>query len=72
MPEYSLFGYVGPIMGSILITSAWSLIGVICVFIYLHRDRLRKYKLIYFMTTFLHATIKKIALKKIQNNERKK
>ena len=72
MQGYLFFGYVGPIMGSILITSAWSLIGVICVFIYLHRERLRKYKLFYFLTSFLHKPIKKIALKKIKNNERKK
>ena len=72
MHGYLLIGYVGPIMGSILITSTWSLIGVICVFIYLHRERLRKYKFFYYLTRFLHNPIKKIALKKIKNNERKK
>ena len=71
MNEQLIFAYVGPIMGSILITSTWSLIGVICVFLYLHRARLRKYKLIYFLTSFLHGTIRKIALKKIEENDKK-
>ena len=68
---YLTLGYVGPIVGSLLITSAYSLIGIICVFIYFHRDRLRKYKLVYFLTSFFHKYIKKIALKRIKENERR-
>ncbi len=61
----SLFSYMGPVMGVIAWNATASLIGVICVYFFLHREKLRKYKIIHFITKPLHKMIKNIATKRL-------
>ena len=65
-----IFGYAGPVIGIIAWNLSLSLIGVICVYIYLHRAKLKKYKILAILTKPLHKSIKRIAKKRI--NAKKK
>ena len=53
-------------MGIVAWNTIGSLIAIICVYIFLHRDKLRKNKFLYFLTKPLHKTIKKIANKRLK------
>ena len=66
------FAYAGPIIASIAINSIWAAIGVACVYLYLNRDRLSKYKFLKIITKPLHKTIKGIALNRINKKKSKK
>ena len=67
-----MFGYAGPVIGVIAWNATASLIGVVCVYIYLHRKRLRKYKLLAIITKPFHKLIKDIANKRLANNSKRK
>ena len=66
------FSYAGPIIASIAINGIWAAIGVVCVYLYLNKEKLRKYKLIKTITRPLHKIIKKIALKRINKKNQGK
>ena len=53
--------YAGPVIGVIAWNATASLIGIICVYIYLHREKLRKYRLISAITKPFHKIIRNIA-----------
>ena len=69
---YSTFAYVGPVIGVIAWNATISLIGVLCVYLYLHRDKLRKYRIIVFLTKPFHKIIKNIALKRLSKGKSNK
>ena len=60
-----LVAYAGPVIGVIAWNVTASLIGVICVYIYLHRAKLRKYKIISIITKPFHKSIKNIAKRRL-------
>jgi len=66
------FAYAGPIIGVVAWNLTASLIGVICVYIFLHRDKFKKYKFVRIITKPLHGIIKKIALKRLSKKNTNK
>ena len=61
---------MGPVMGVIAWNAVGSLIAIACVYIFLHRNKLKKYKILVFLTKPLHKTIKKIANRRLSNQKR--
>ena len=66
------FLYAGPIIASIAINGIWAAIGVACVYMYLNKEKLNKYKLLKIITRPLHKIIKRIALKRINKKSQGK
>lgn len=58
-------------MGVIAWNAVSSLIAIACVYIFLHRDKLKKYKILVFLTKPLHKIIKKIANKRLSNQKKR-
>ena len=65
------FAYAGPIIASIAINGIWAAIGVACVYLYLNRKSLSRYKFLKILTKPFHKTIKKIALNRINKKKSK-
>ncbi len=65
------FAYAGPVIGIIAWNAAVSLIGIICVYIFLHRERFKKYKLLKFVTKPFHKIIITIAKTRLEKKDRK-
>ena len=67
------FAYAGPVIASIALNVGGSIIATACVYIYLHRDRLKSKKalLMLNLTKPLHGIVKKIAISKIKKNKAK-
>lgn len=61
----AVHSYAGPVIGVIAWNAIGSLVGVICVYAFLHKDRLKKYKIINFLTKPFHKLIVKIAKKRL-------
>ena len=66
------FAYAGPIIGAFVINAAGALIATIFVYIYLNRQKFKKYKTLSFMTRPFHGVIKKIAIKNIEKQKKYK
>ena len=69
---YYIFGYLGPVLGIVAWNTIGSLIAIICVYIFLHKDKLKKYKILVLLTKPFHKAIKKVAKKRLSKNEFKK
>ena len=67
-----VFAYAGPIVGAFVINLTGALIATICVYIYLNRQKFRKYKFISIITKPFHGIIKKIAIKNIEKQAQNK
>jgi len=63
------FAYAGPVIGVIAWNAAISLIGIICVYIFLHRERFKKYKLLNFISKPFHKIIIQIAQKRLKDKK---
>jgi len=68
----NLFAYAGPVLASLALNGIWAVLGTICVYGYLNRERLGKKRWLRLATKPLHATIKKIATSKLNNSSTKK
>jgi len=68
----NLFAYAGPILASLALNGFWAVLGTICVYAYLNRERLGKKRWLRAVTKPLHTTIKKIATSKLENSPTKK
>ena len=64
-----IFIYAGPVIGVIAWNATISLIGIICVYIFLHRNRFKKYKILNFLTKPFHNIIIKIAKKRLEDKK---
>tara|TARA_Y100000813_G_scaffold194319_1_gene174538 strand:+ start:913 stop:1101 length:189 start_codon:yes stop_codon:yes gene_type:complete len=60
---------MGPVIGVFAWNAIGSLIAIICVYIFLHRERLKKYRILYFLTRPFHKIIKKIAERRIRKKK---
>ena len=60
-----MFGYMGPVLGVVAWNTIGSLLAIICVYIFLHREKLKRYKLLVFLTKPFHNIIKKVANKRL-------
>ena len=69
---YSLFAYAGPVIGVIAWNAIGSLIGIVCVYAFLNRKKLKKYRFLNFITKPFHSLIVKIATKTINEKKLKK
>tara|TARA_Y100001968_G_C19405798_1_gene743551 strand:- start:1274 stop:1492 length:219 start_codon:yes stop_codon:yes gene_type:complete len=72
MNAHIIFLYAGPVIGAIAWNASASLVGVICVYLYLHRDKLRKYRLISFLTRPFHNILKRIAKNRLSKSNKSK
>ena len=54
---YSLFAYAGPVIGVIAWNAIGSLIGIVCVYAFLNRKKLKKYRFLNFITKPFHKLI---------------
>lgn len=68
----TVFAYAGPVLASLALNGIWAVVGTICVYGYLNRDRLGKKKWLRFATKPLHSLIKSIALSKLDQSSPKK
>tara|TARA_Y100001968_G_C18692474_1_gene407525 strand:+ start:228 stop:485 length:258 start_codon:yes stop_codon:yes gene_type:complete len=66
------FAYAGPIVGAFVINATGALIATICVYIYINRQKFRKYKFLSIITRPFHGIIKKIAIKNIEKQTKDK
>ena len=57
-------------MGIVAWNTIGSLIAIICVYIFLNRDKLKQNKLLFFLTKPLHKTIKRIANRRLAKKKR--
>ena len=55
------FAYAGPVIGAIAWNAIGSIIGIICVYAFLNRQKLKKYRVLNFITKPFHKLIIKIA-----------
>lgn len=67
---YSHFAYAGPVIGVIAWNAIGSLIGVICIYAFLNKEKLKRNKFIYTITKPFHKTIKKIAKKRLDSKRK--
>ena len=67
-----IFGYAGPIIGAFVINAAGALISTIFVYIYLNRQKFKKYKILSFITRPFYGIIKRIAIKNIEKQKKYK
>ena len=63
---------MGPVMGVVAWNAIGSLFAIICVYIFLHKDKLKKYKIIVFITKPFHRIIKRVATNKLANQKKKR
>ena len=66
------FAYAGPVIGVIAWNAIGSLIGIICVYAFLNRQKLKRYRFLNFITKPFHNIIKKIATKRLNAKKNKK
>tara|TARA_B100000524_G_scaffold343086_2_gene238803 strand:+ start:1242 stop:1430 length:189 start_codon:yes stop_codon:yes gene_type:complete len=62
---------MGPVIGVVAWNVAGSLIAIICVYIFLHKEKFKRYKLLSFITKPLHKTIVRIAEKRLKKRRNK-
>ena len=62
---------MGPVIGLISWNAITSLIAICCVYIFLHRDKLKSYRLLSFLTKPFHNIIIKVAEKRLREKRRK-
>lgn len=62
---------MGPVIGVVTWNALGSLIAIICVYIFLHRGKLRKYTILAFLTKPMHKLIIKIAKKSLRKRNTK-
>ena len=62
---------MGPVIGIVAWNVVGSLIAIICVYIFLHKERFKRYKLLTFITKPFHKTIVRIAKKRLRKKEKK-
>mgnify|MGYP001163469268 CR=1 FL=1 len=62
---------MGPVIGVVAWNVVGSLIAIICVYIFLHKDKFKRYKLLLFITKPLHKTIVRIAEKRLKKKRNK-
>ena len=63
---------MGPVLGVVAWNAIGSLLAVICVYIFLHKEKFKKYKILVIVTKPFHRIIKKIATKKLDNQKKKR
>ena len=62
---------MGPVIGVVAWNVVGSLIAIICVYIFLHKEKFKRYKLLLFITKPLHKTIVRIAEKRLKKKRNK-
>ena len=67
MVNQALIAYAGPIVASLAINGIWAAITTACVYAYLHRERIKRMKIIDMLTRPLQRIVKKIAIKQLAN-----
>ena len=65
-----VFAYAGPIVGAFVINATGALIATLCVYLYLNRQKFRKYKFLTIISKPFHGIIKKIAIKNIEKQDK--
>ena len=63
------FAYAGPVIGLIAWNAIGSLIGIICVYAFLNRQKLKRYRFLNFITKPFHKLIIKIANKRLNSKK---
>ena len=64
-----IFGYMGPVLGIVALNTIVSFIAILCVYIFLHKEKLKKYKILVLLTKPFHKVIKKVAKKRLSKNK---
>jgi hypothetical protein len=64
------FAYAGPVMGVIAWNAIGSLIGVVCIYAFLNKEKFKRNKFIYKITKPFHKIIKRIARNRLDSNTR--
>ena len=62
---------MGPVMGIVAWNTIGSLIAIICVYIFLNREKLKRNKILFTITKPLHKPIKNIANKRLSRKKNK-
>ena len=63
---------MGPVMGVVAWNAIGSLIAIFCVYIFIHRDKLKRFKILFFLSKPFHKTIKKIANRRLSRKKDRK
>ena len=66
------FAYAGPVIGVIAWNAIWSIIGIICVYAFLNRQKFKKYRFLNFITKPFHKLVINIAKERLKSKENKK
>lgn len=69
---FTTFAYAGPVIGVIAWNAIGSLIGIVCVYAFLNRQKLKRYKFLNFITKPFHKFIVKIATRRLNSKKNKK
>ena len=64
---FTTLAYAGPVIGVIAWNAIGSIIGIICVYVFLNRQRLKRYKFLNFITRPFHKLIIKIAKRRLNS-----
>ena len=60
---------MGPVLGIIAWNTIGSVVAILCVYIFLHKEKLKKYKILVYLTKPFHKLIKKVAKKRLSKNK---
>ncbi len=61
------FAYAGPVIGVIAWNAVGSIIGIICVYVFLNRQKLKRYRFLNFVSKPFHNLIVKIAQRRLNS-----
>ena len=64
---FTTFAYAGPVIGVIAWNAVGSIIGIICVYVFLNRQKLKRYRLLNFVSKPFHNLIVKIAKRRLNS-----
>ena len=64
---FTTLAYAGPVIGVIAWNAIGSIVGIICVYAFLNRQKLKRYKFLNFITKPFHKFIVKIAKRRLNS-----
>lgn len=65
------FAYAGPVIASIAFNIGGAAVATACVYLYLHRERFKRKKVLLMLTKPFHGLVKRIAIAKLKKVEAK-
>ena len=65
------FAYAGPVIASIAFNISGAAVATVCVYLYLHRERFKRKKVLLMLTKPFHGLVKRLAIAKLKKVETK-